>query len=440
MINIFDDIDLAFNKLFSRREHLHAYPDHILRGVEEIFGLGVSPEDAVAKVLSDVKNNGDRSLEHWSKKIDGIFPDPLIIESKYLSKNFDNISDKLRSALILASERIRNFHALQPNSGWDTKDLGGVMGQRIVPLDRVGIYVPGGTASLPSSLLMAAIPAQVANVKEIVVCTPPQNEKMVVDVVQATAHMLGINEIYQLGGAQAIAAMAYGTETIRPVDKIVGPGNLFVTLAKSQVFGNVGIDGLYGPTETIIISDDSMNPDWIAADLLAQAEHDPLATSILITTSCDLANSVKDSVIKRAQDLKRKDIIQQSFANRGGILIVPEIETAINIVNQYAPEHLCLYLHDAEKWSEKIFNAGCLFIGKYSCEVLVDYVAGPNHVLPTGGTAKFASPLNVSDFTKIMNVVTLDQNLSKALAESAAEIAFSELLDGHAYASLDRKE
>ena len=307
----------------------------------------------------------------------------------------------------LALDRIRTFHSLQPVSDWENKELGGMMGQRMIPLERVGVYVPSGTASLPSSLLMAAIPAKVAGVQEIIVCTPPGKEdNQVAGVILAAAHMLGIEKVYQLGGAQAIAAMAYGTETVPRVDKIVGPGNIFVTLAKQQVFGQVGIDGLFGPTETVIVADEAANPEWVAADLLAQAEHDVLATAILITPSLQLAQLVKEAITDKIVTLKRKKIVEQSLIDRGGIVIVPDIESAVSIADEYAPEHLCLYLDDADQWANSVQNAGCLFVGQYSCEVMVDYVAGPNHILPTGGTARFSSPLNVLDFIKIMSVVT----------------------------------
>ncbi|MEE3254959.1 MAG: histidinol dehydrogenase, partial [Chloroflexota bacterium] len=367
-------------------------------------------------------------------------PDPFQVAQNDLSSGRELISAETSQAMKLALDRIRTFHSLQPLSDWETKELGGIMGQRMIPLERVGVYVPSGTASLPSSLLMAAIPAQVAGVQEIIVCTPPGKEgNQVAGVILAAAHMLGIDKVYQLGGAQAIAAMAYGTETVPRVDKIVGPGNIFVTLAKQQVFGQVGIDGLFGPTETVIVADEAANPEWVAADLLAQAEHDVLATAILITPSLQLAQLVKAAITDKIVTLKRKKIVQQSLIDRGGIVIVPDIESAVSIADEYAPEHLCLYLDDADQWANSVQNAGCLFVGQYSCEVMVDYVAGPNHILPTGGTARFSSPLNVLDFIKIMSVVTLDEKTSNSLIEPAAKIALAELLDAHALAALERK-
>ena len=440
MIEVIEDLQVAKSTILHRSQKPTDYPDHVLSGVERIFGDGVSPENAVARILSDVRDNGDVALRSWSERIDGIVPDPFQVTQNNLSAGCEFISAETSQAMELALDRIRTFHSLQPVSDWETKELGGIMGQRMIPLERVGVYVPSGTASLPSSLLMAAIPAQVAGVQEIIVCTPPGKEgNQVASVILAAAHMLGIEKVYQLGGAQAIAAMAYGTETVPRVDKIVGPGNIFVTLAKQQVFGQVGIDGLFGPTETVIVADEAANPEWVAADLLAQAEHDVLATAILITPSLQLAQLVKAAITDKIATLKRKKIVQQSLIDRGGIVIVPDIESAVSIADEYAPEHLCLYLDDADQWANSVQNAGCLFVGQYSCEVMVDYVAGPNHILPTGGTARFASTLNVLDFIKIMSVVTLDEKTSNSLIEPAAKIALAELLDAHALAALERK-
>ena len=440
MIEIIEDLQVAKRTILHRSQKPTDYPDHVLSGVARIFGDGVSPEDAVARILSDVRDNGDVALRSWSERIDGIVPDPFQVTQNDLSAGREFISAETIRAMELALDRIRTFHSLQPLSDWETKELGGIMGQRMIPLERVGVYVPSGTASLPSSLLMAAIPAKVAGVQEIIVCSPPGKEgNQVAGVILAAAHMLGIEKVYQLGGAQAIAAMAYGTETVPRVDKIVGPGNIFVTLAKQQVFGQVGIDGLFGPTETVIVADEAANPEWVAADLLAQSEHDVLATAILITPSLQLAELVKAAITDKIDTLKRKKIVQQSLIDRGGIVIVPNVECAVSIADEYAPEHLCLYLDDADQWSNSVQNAGCLFVGQYSCEVMVDYVAGPNHILPTGGTARFASPLNVLDFIKIMSVVTLDQKTSNSLIEPAAKIALAELLDAHALAALERK-
>ncbi len=330
--------------------------------------------------------------------------------------------------------RIRSFHAQQPLPNWSTDNLGGRLGQRVVPIQRVGVYVPGGSAPLPSSLLMGALPAQVAGVEEIIVCTPPNPDPTIL----AAAALCGLTRVFQVGGAQAIGAMAYGTETIPQVDKIVGPGNLFVTLAKQQVYGVVGIDSLAGPTETLIIADSSANPAWLAADLLAQAEHDPLAAAILLTPDSDLAARVQREVAQQLENLSRSSIITASLNHRSGVVLTPDLDTAMAMANAYAPEHFCLAVENPEAWIDRVKNAGALFVGEYSFEVLGDYVAGPNHVLPTGGTARFASTLSVYDFIKVMSVISLDAQTSAALSRPAERIAQAETLTGHAAAAAQR--
>jgi len=331
-------------------------------------------------------------------------------------------------AMLTSAQRIREFHQMQPLPDWETTTMGGRLGQRVTPVARAGVYVPGGTAPLPSSLLMSVIPAQAAGVKEIIVCTPPVPHPAIL----AAAFICGLEEVYQVGGAQAIAAMAFGTETVPRVDKIVGAGNLFVTLAKQQVYGLVGLDGLAGPTETVIIADDRANPAWLAADLLAQAEHDPLARAILLTSSCTLAKAVQSEAARQIEDLSRAEIIVESLENGGGIVITPDLETAAALADDFAPEHLCLSVAEPEVLAERIRNAGGLFIGETSFEVLGDYAAGPSHVMPTGGTARFASPLNVMDFVKITSIIALDARTSRKLSAAAAQIAEAETLSAHA--------
>jgi histidinol dehydrogenase len=319
--------------------------------------------------------------------------------------------------------------------------MGGRLGQRITPIQRVGVYVPGGTAPLPSSLLMAVIPAQVAGVPEIVVATPPGREKgKVSDVILAAAAICGVETVYTLGGAQAIAALAFGTESVPRVDKIVGPGNLFVTLAKKQVYGMVGIDGLYGPTETVVVADETADPVWVAADMLAQAEHDGLATAILLTPSRELATAVQHEIAHQLESLSRGEIIAVSLANQGGIVLTADMEEACTLASEFAAEHTCIATTNLQKWAGKIRNAGGLFIGERSFEVLGDYVAGPSHVMPTGGTARFSSPLNVSDFVKITSLIELDDVTAVQLSPIAARLAQAEGLDGHAQAAKKRLE
>jgi histidinol dehydrogenase len=343
---------------------------------------------------------------------------------------------EIRDALNTAVDRVQAFHEMQPIRSWTTKELGGRLGQRVTPIERVGVYVPGGTAPLPSSLIMSAVPARVAGVKEIIVCTPPDPA----DAILAAAHLCDVDALYQIGGAQAIGAMAYGTEEIAAVDKIVGAGNLFVTLAKQRVYGIVGLDGLAGPTETMVIADASANPAWVAADLLAQAEHDPLASAILLTTDRELAVAVQAEVAARIENLSRAEIITHSLADNGGIVITPDLLTAAQVADSYAAEHLCLSVSDPEALAEQIQHAGGFFIGEHSFEVLGDYVAGPSHIMPTGGSARFASPLNVLDFVKITSIIALDRGTSRLLSPLAARIAELEGLTAHAAAARDRQE
>ncbi len=438
MIKIYTDLEEARRTVLRRRSTLHSdnVPEPVRSGIRRIFGAERTPEEAVARILSDVRQRGDEALREWTARIDGLTLDTFEVPAEALATAHDALPPDLAEALHLAAERIRAFHARQPIPSWMTTDLGGVMGQRAVPLRRVGIYVPGGTAPLPSSLLMAAIPARVAGVDEIYVCTPPRRgDGHVSPVILAAAHIVGVDRLFRLGGAQAVAALAYGTETVPRVDKIVGAGGLFTTLAKRQVYGLVGLDGLYGPTETVIVADDSANPAWVAADLLAQAEHDELATAILLTPSRSLAEAVQDQVARQAEGLSRNEVIAASLAGQGGIVLTPDLETAVRLADEFAPEHLCLSVRDPEGWAERIRNAGGVFLGEHSCEVLGDYVAGPSHIMPTGGTARFASPLNVLDFVKIINIVGLDAATATRLCSTAARIAQAESLTAHAAAA-----
>jgi histidinol dehydrogenase len=418
-----------------------AVPPIVLDRIEATFGERISAEEAVRRILRDVRTRGDSALIEWSAKLDG-FPEnaPIRVPAEALTAALDTLDPEVRAALELAAERIREFHRRQPLTSWFTNDLGGTLGQIIRPHGRVGLYVPGGTAPLPSSVLMSAIPAQVAGVKDIVVVTPPQRPQTadggqwsaVNEVILAACALCGATEVYALGGAQAIAALAYGTESVPAVDKIFGPGNLFVTLAKRQVFGAVGIDGLAGPTETVVIADESAKPAWVAADLLAQAEHDVLASAIMLTPSRDLAEKVQIEVARQAETLPRADILTQSLPGQSGIVITRDLDEAAELNNLYAPEHLCLAVRDPWALSEKITNAGGIFMGEHSFEVLGDYIAGPSHVMPTGGSARFASPLNVWDFVHIVSLIALNPATTAQIAPLAARIARAESLEAHA--------
>jgi histidinol dehydrogenase len=399
---------------------------------------------AVARILQSVRELGDEALRTWSLQLERQpaswlkdprhFVENLRIAPQAIERAAREIDPLLRMAMEKAARRIRHFHELQPLPNWETTSLGGRLGQRVSPIEKIGIYVPGGTAPLPSSLLMSAIPALVAGVKEIILCTPPNPHPAIL----AAAHLCGLGLIYQVGGAQAIAAMAYGTQSIPRVDKIVGAGNLFVSLAKQQVFGEVGLDGLAGPTETMVIADHTANPTWVAADMLAQAEHDILASAILLTPARRLAEAVQSEIGQQMENLERAEIISQSLVNNSGIVLTPDLDTAAELASEYAPEHLCLSVDDPQSLASRVRNAGGLFLGERSFEVLGDYVAGPSHVMPTGGTARFASPLNVLDFIKITSIIALDDQTSQELSQLAVEMARAESLTAHAAAASQR--
>ncbi len=415
----------------------------VLEGIAQMFGEPLPPEQAVAKILMDVRMNGDAALQKWTQTLDSLSLRPAPVAPALIQSAADSLPPLQRDALEKAAARIEAFHRRQPLTSWFTHELGGTLGQIIRPIQRVGLYVPGGTAPLPSTVLMSAIPARVAGVKEIVVVTPPnrslaEQTPPISPVILAACAIAGVDEVYALGGAQAIAALAYGTQTIRPVDKIFGPGNLFVTLAKRQVYGVVGIDGLAGPTETVVIADESANPVWVAADLLAQAEHDLLASAILLTPSQKLIEDVQIEIARQVEQRNRADVILASLENRGGAVLTRDLEEAMQLANDYAPEHLALSVREPWGWVEKVNHAGGIFVGEHSFEVLGDYLAGPSHVMPTGGSARFASPLNVWDFVKIVSLVALDENAAQTIVPLAASIARSEGLDAHANAALLR--
>lgn len=437
VLPIFDDLSAARATIL-RRASLRdvSIPPHLAESLRALFGEPVSPDEAVRRIIESVRAGGDAALLDWNRRIDGAALDALAVPQEEIDAGLQRTPDPVVAALILAAERIRAFHQKQPVTGWLEAAAEGSLGQLVRPVESVGVYVAGGTAPLPSSLLMSVIPAQVAGVEEIVVITPPgRGTGAVPDVILAAAAVCGVRQVYRAGGAQAIAALAYGTESVPRVAKIVGPGNLFVTLAKQQVYGDVGIDGLPGPTETMIIADESADPALAAADLLAQAEHDVLASAILVTPSRDLAERVSAEIARRVETLSRAPIIAQSLASRSGAVIVADLDEAFAVANDYAAEHLCLLLRDPWAWLGKVRNAGGVFLGESSFEVLGDYVAGPSHVMPTGGTARFASPLNVLDFVKITSVIGLDPRAAAELSRAASVLARAEALTAHAAAA-----
>jgi len=390
------------------------------------------PEQAVRQIVNEVQKRGDAALFDLTLKIDGVKLDSLEVAKEEIARAYLEIDKELVSALKLAAERIDSFHRAQKDNIWHELSVKGLR-QLIRPLERVGVYVPGGTASYPSTVLMTAIPARVAGVNEVIMVTPPGLNGTVPPATLVAADIAGVDRIFCVGGAQAVAALAFGTETIPGVDKICGPGNIFVTLAKKLVYGAVDIDGLQGPSEVLIIADETADSEYCAADLLAQAEHDPLASAILITTSRAFADEVNREVAQQLKGLSRQAIAAGSLKS-GVIVVVSNVDEAIELADLYAPEHLCLMVKDAASYVDRVSNAGCIVVGESATVVLGDYVAGPSHVLPTGGTARFSSPLNVADFIKFINVITVDKSSLSELGKAASVIARAEGLDAHARA------
>ncbi|MFC2044214.1 histidinol dehydrogenase [Chloroflexota bacterium] len=418
--------------MLSRQALTELYPvsSELRRRLKELFVVD-DPEMVVRQIIEEVRNRGDATLLDYALKIDGIKLTSLEVTRNEISNAYTKIDNELLPSLKLAAERIRSFHQTQKDSilGRVVKNIS----VQIRPLERIGIYAPGGNANYPSTVLMTAIPARVAGVKEIILVTPPRKNGAVSPPTLVAADIAKVDRIFAVGGAQAIAALALGTASIPRVDKIYGPGNIFVTLAKKLVYGLVGIDGLQGPSEILIIADETTDPEYCAADLLAQAEHDSLASAILITTSPSLARKVMHQLKQQLENLPRKIIATKSLEN-GAIVIVDSIEQAIELANLYAPEHLCLMIEKAPRYTDQIYNAGCIFIGERATVVLGDYIAGPSHVLPTGGTARFSSPLNINDFMKLTNLVTIDEAILKQLGQAVGAIARAEGLEAHARA------
>ena len=387
----------------------------------------------VKNILDDVKLRGDQALYDYNKKFDNVSLSSLQVTEKEIEDAFNRLDNELLDVIKYSHENIVRYHTKQKRNDFLDKDTDGViLGQIINPIEKVGIYVPGGTAAYPSTVLMNAVPAKVAGVEEIVMVTPPNEDGTISDVILAAAKIAGVTKIFKVGGAQAVAALSYGTETIPAVYKIVGPGNIFVAMAKKMVFGEVAIDMVAGPSEVLIISDDSSDPVHIAADLLSQAEHDKLAACILVTTSEELAKSVAIEIESQLAELPRQEIARESINNNGKIIIAKSIEEAILISNEIAPEHLELAVMDPFALLSKIKNAGSIFLGHNTPEPLGDYLAGPNHTIPTSGTAKFASPLSVDDFIKKSSVIYYSKEALEKVKDKVILFAESEGLTAHA--------
>ncbi len=391
-------------------------------------------EATVSDIIDDVIENGDTALKQYEKKFDNVDIDKFKLDQSVIDEAFENLDPEVKDALYLAKKNITIYHEKEIENGFiDNEQKGVLRGQKITALEKVGLYVPGGTAAYPSTIMMCALPAKIAGVDQVVIVTPPQPEG-INPAVLAAAKIAGVDSIYQVGGAQAIAALAYGTESIPRVDKIVGPGNIFVATAKKQVFGQVAIDMVAGPSEIGVIADASADPRQLAADLLSQAEHDKLARPILITDSLKLAKAVSDNVESQLKVLPRTEIATASVENKGFIAVVDNIDDMFTLMNTVAPEHLEIQLEDPTQYLSQIRNAGSVFLGKYASEPLGDYVAGPNHVLPTGGTARFSSPLGVYDFVKKTQFVQYTKPALEKEAKQITSLARVEGLEGHARA------
>ena len=409
---------------------MSSFPESVTARTREIFGEDVTPEQSVVLMLKDVRHEGDAAVRRYAKLLDGADLNDLMVEPKEMRQALDGISKDLRESLELAAQRVTDFHqAVMPKS-WVDLEKG--LGEMVRPLERVGLYAPGGTAAYPSTVLMTAIPARVAGVKQVIMATPRRGEEPLNSAVLAAAQIARVDAVYQVGGVPAIGAMAYGTQSIPKVDKICGPGNIFVAYAKKMVQGQVDIDGIFGPTETIVIADDAANPAFCAADLIAQAEHDPMATAILVTDSEDLIRRVENELDAQLSKQDRRDVAETSLLNRGRMVLVDSIDQAIELGNTLAPEHMCLMVKDPWTWAGKVENAGGLFLGQFSPEVMGDYIAGPSHVMPTGGTARFSSALSVHQFLKTMPVVGLSPQDFSGLGPAAVHIAHAEGLGAHA--------
>lgn len=393
----------------------------------------VSTEEKVKSIIDNIRKRGDKALLDYTKQFDGVKLEKLEVTPKEIAKAYKVVDKKLVSNLKSAARRVAKFHSLCMKKTSTSFESDGV-GRRVRPLNRVGIYVPGGTAAYPSTVLMTAVPAKIAGVNEMIMVSPPQKDGSIPAPTLVAADIAKVNRIFKIGGAQAIAALAFGTETIPKVDKICGPGNIFVAVAKKLVYGAVDIDGIQGPSEIIVVADDYAKPSYCAADLIAQAEHDAMASAILITDSLKIASEVGKELEKQLAASKRKAIVKTAIDSRGMIVIVDNLDEAIELVNLFAPEHLLLMIRNAKDYLKNIQNAGCVFLSETSPVVIGDYIAGPSHVLPTGGTARFSSPLSIESFLKAINYVSLSKEQQDTLGKITINLAEAEGLPGHAAA------
>lgn len=423
---------VAIRRLNAADPDFAAHLDHLLAW-ESVSDDGVNQR--VLEIIKAVRERGDAALVEYTQRFDALevaSMADLILPRARLEQALERITAEQRAALEVAAERVRGYHEKQKQDSWRYSEADGtVLGQKVTPLDRAGLYVPGGKASYPSSVLMNAIPAKVAGVPEVVMVVPtPRGE--INELVLAAAALAGVDRVFTIGGAQAVAALAYGTESVPPVDKIVGPGNIYVATAKRHVFGKVGIDMIAGPSEILVVCDGATDPDWIAMDLFSQAEHDEDAQSILVSPDAAFLDRVAESIARLLPTMERAEIIRTSLEGRGALVQVADMAEAIEVANRIAPEHLELSVADPEAWLPQIRHAGAIFMGRYTAEALGDYVAGPNHVLPTSGTARFSSPLGVYDFQKRSSIIFCSPDGASELGKSASVLARGESLTAHA--------
>ena len=423
MIKILNFGEVSSEQIFARTENI------------------VNVEQVVSEIIANVRKNGDKALFEYCEKFDKAKLDTLLVTQEEIDAAVAQVDPRFLEILGRAADNIRNFHQRQVRNSFIINDQNGiVIGQKIIPVDRAGLYVPGGTAAYPSTVLMDSIPAKIAGCREVVMVTPPSADGTINPVILAAASIAGIDKIYKLGGAQAIAALAYGTESVPKVDKIVGPGNAFVAEAKKQVFGAVSIDMIAGPSEILIVADGATNPRHAAADLLSQAEHDKLASAVLVTDSMELAQAVQAQIEAQIPQLLRADIARASIDNNGKIIVVDTLAKAIDIANEIAPEHLELLVDNPFDYLDRIRHAGSVFMGRNCPEALGDYLAGPNHTLPTSGTARFSSPLSVDDFIKKTQYTYYTADALANVAEDVAFFATQEGLTAHAKSAMIRME
>ncbi|HEY5640962.1 MAG TPA: histidinol dehydrogenase [Dehalococcoidia bacterium] len=410
-------------------------PQAVRETNRRVFGAELGADEVVDRILRDVRTDGDAAVRRYNEDLDGVrAPDvPLEVSADDVKAAYREVEDSLVEALRFAAGRIRVFHELQLQHAATSFESDGV-GQAVRPLARAGLYVPGNQVIYPSTLLMIAIPARVAGVAELVVATPASPDGSVAPLKLVAADIAGVDRVYRAGGVQGIGALAYGTESIPAVDKICGPGNIFVTIAKKKLFGEVGIDGIFGPSETLVVADEQADPALVAADMLAGAEHDELATAVLITDSRKLAELVAETVDREVASLGRVEVARTSLDARGGAVVASSLDEALDLASDYAAEHACLHLREAARYIDRIRNAGCVFAGGPSAESIGDYTAGPSHVMPTGGSARFSSPIGVHDFLKVTSTVNITPQSAREIGPAGADIARAEGLGGHAQA------